>query len=66
VRRPVETVKKELIVVDLYPRVPNPIVVDIICVSKNEVLTKFKRLGVDTKLNRLGLEIKPNKFGVEM
>jgi hypothetical protein len=39
--------------------------VEAILLSKNEVDTKFKRLGVETKFKRLGVETKFKRLGVE-
>ncbi len=52
--------------VEMYPRVPRPVVVDTSCLSKKLVLTRPIRLFVETKLTRLGVETRFNKLGVEI
>jgi hypothetical protein len=51
---------------EIYPKVARPATVDCNRVSKNDVLTRFKRLGVETKLRRLGVETKFKRLGVEI
>ena len=65
VRSPVDTVRKELSTVDLYPKVPNPVVVDVRRLSKKDVLIRLLRFGVETKFTKLGLETKLRRLGVE-
>jgi hypothetical protein len=45
--------------------VPRPRIVDVICISRKLVLTRFNRLGVDTKLRRFSVDTKFTKLGLE-
>lgn len=44
------------VALERYPAEPNPVTVEISALLKNDVLTKFTKLGVETKFNKLAVD----------